>query len=117
MDHALSAAVESLHFFTRRLCEREHSRKAVKPAQRWVKRSFALRIAPGTSQRLPHASRRLVVSCAQGRLWITHDGDPRDVVLGAGDSYRVDSERPMQLHALEAAVLTVEFDEVAQARR
>ena len=37
----------------------------------------------------------------RGVAWITLDGDPRDIVLEAGQSFVVDSGRPLIVFALE----------------
>lgn len=65
---------------------------------------------------LPHASRlhlknhelaRLTdardarLEVVRGVAWITLDGDPRDIVLEAGQSYVVDSASPLIVFALE----------------
>lgn len=34
------------------------------------------------------------VRALRGNIWVTQDGDPRDVVLGAGESFRFDRNRP-----------------------
>lgn len=41
------------------------------------------------------------VHCRSGCVWLTHDYDPRDVVLEAGESHCVDSDRRMILMALQ----------------
>ncbi|MBS0340430.1 MAG: DUF2917 domain-containing protein [Proteobacteria bacterium] len=41
--------------------------------------------------------------CVVGTLWITHDGDPKDIVLEAEETYRVDRPARMVIHALEPA--------------
>lgn len=48
-----------------------------------------------------------VVECVQGVLWITHDGDPKDIVLTAGQVYRAQRPSCMLMSALEDAELVL----------
>ncbi len=36
-----------------------------------------------------------VLCCLAGSLWITHDGDPKDVIVEAGESYCVTTSAPL----------------------
>ena len=45
------------------------------------------------------------ILCRCGSLWVTHDGDPRDITLDAGQSYRADRNARMLVHALDSAEL------------
>jgi hypothetical protein len=45
------------------------------------------------------------IECLHGLLWITYDGDPRDVVLDGGQSYLPDRDARMLIQALENAEL------------
>jgi hypothetical protein len=47
----------------------------------------------------------LEVVCLQGTLWITHDGDVKDIVLERGQRYAADRNARMLVHALDAAEL------------
>ena len=47
------------------------------------------------------------IECVGGVLWITQDGDPRDVVLGAGQSFRLDRPGRAVLFALADAGFVV----------
>lgn len=65
---------------------------------------------PGQTRRLvrgtTHAVRDpagCVVECVQGVLWITHDGDPKDIVLTAGQAHRAQRPSRMLVSALEDA--------------
>ncbi|QJW83630.1 DUF2917 domain-containing protein [Ramlibacter terrae] len=49
------------------------------------------------------------VRCAAGSLWITHDGDCKDVVLGAQETYSAERKQAMHLFALEPCVPELEF--------
>lgn len=43
------------------------------------------------------------VRCVQGTLWLTYDGQQRDIVLRAGESHSSDRGGRLAVHALEAA--------------
>lgn len=53
------------------------------------------------------ASQGRHIDCLQGCLWITQDGDPRDVVLQAGQRFSGDHGRRTLVHALEPARVRV----------
>jgi hypothetical protein len=56
----------------------------------------------GRSQRLQDARGSLVL-CLSGSLWLTQEGDPRDVVLDAGDEAQIDRDGLSIVHALSDA--------------
>lgn len=47
------------------------------------------------------------IACRSGELWITQDGEG-DVLLRAGDEWRVPNAKPVVVSALEAAAFGVE---------
>lgn len=47
----------------------------------------------------------VTMECLSGRVWITIDGDPRDVVLDMGESFTVDRNRRTLIMALDEATL------------
>ena len=47
--------------------------------------------------------RGLEIASHRGRVWITQDGDPRDVVIAAGESHALDRDGPVHVQALDAA--------------
>jgi len=51
---------------------------------------------------IPDASSARVL-CTGGCLWLTLDGDPRDVILEAGDSFETGETRRALLYALQGA--------------
>ena len=51
--------------------------------------------------------RGVTVQCRRGSLWLTHDGDCRDVVLSAGERYVSTDGRRLLVHALDEAVALV----------
>jgi hypothetical protein len=81
---------------------------AVLPADPHVTRWFAVRLDEGETEEVPPAVGRMVLHCRSGALWITHDGDPRDVILGVNESYRVDRADRMTVHALLGSGLEIE---------
>lgn len=63
-----------------------------------------LRLEPGTSTRLLGA-RHARLQAAAGTLWITIDQDPRDIVLGPGQSFEVDRGGDLLVCALGGPAL------------
>lgn len=47
------------------------------------------------------------IDCLTGSVWVTLDNDLRDVVLGPGQSFRVDSNQRVLVQALDAARVRV----------
>lgn len=45
------------------------------------------------------------IRCEDGTVWITQDGDPRDVVLGAGQQFTVDRPGQVVVFSLSGATL------------
>ena len=79
-------------------------------APRQVTRWYAAQVRQGTTREFPCAGGRMTVHCRNGEAWITHDGDPRDVVLQAPQSYTTDRSERMTLHALKGDCV-VEIEE------
>ncbi|MCX7172950.1 MAG: DUF2917 domain-containing protein [Proteobacteria bacterium] len=48
-----------------------------------------------------------VLSCGSGELWITVDGDRRDIILAPGESLRIESRVPVVITALRASTLNL----------
>jgi hypothetical protein len=47
------------------------------------------------------------VECLDGCVWITLDGDPRDIVVEAGQTFTADRNQRALIHALEASLVRV----------
>ncbi len=47
------------------------------------------------------------VTCVRGSLWITQDGDLKDVVISAGDSYTLERAGRILVSGLEASSVTL----------
>ena len=45
----------------------------------------------------------VTVDCIQGSLWLTHDGDCKDIILEAGQRYSSATRGRLLVHALEPA--------------
>jgi Protein of unknown function (DUF2917) len=66
----------------------------------------------GRSQRLQDARGSLVL-CLSGTLWLTQEGDPRDVVLEAGDEAQIDRDGLSIVQALSDARFVLSHDRLA----
>jgi hypothetical protein len=76
-----------------------------------VKRRFALEMAQGEARTFERVDDSVYVHCAQGSLWITHDGDPKDVILSPQQGYRAQRQDAMHVFALQPCVLEIEFED------
>ncbi len=52
-------------------------------------------------------SRGLLVRVAQGRIWLTEEGDRRDILVGPGESFRLERAGLALVYALEPAALAL----------
>ena len=76
-----------------------------------VKRRFVVKMQRGEARTFERVDDSVHVHCSTGSLWITHDGDPRDVILEGSESYRADREEAMHVFALRDCVLEIEFED------
>jgi hypothetical protein len=60
-------------------------------------------------------ARDQLLTCESGELWLTQDGDRRDVILPAGQSWRVDRSGPLVLSAFKPAVATLAHPHAGRA--
>ena len=80
-----------------------------------VVRRFAVEIAKGEHQSFGRVDDSVKVFCTSGSVWITHDGDCKDVILVGGESYQAEREDAMHLFALQDCLLELEFEDEALA--
>jgi hypothetical protein len=66
----------------------------------------------GQLQRVQDARGSLVL-CRSGSLWLTQDGDARDIVLQAGDEARIDHDGLSILSALDDSSFVLSHDRAA----
>ena len=109
---------DSLQFVHERLRHNQHSAITrefqLRSAPR-VTRRFAIEIDQGEAHVFENVDGSFSVRCARGSVWITHDGDPKDVILVGGEYYRAERDDPMHLFALAPSVVELEFeDDVTQ---
>jgi Protein of unknown function (DUF2917) len=83
--------------FMSRLLGRDDRALATPRVTRWL----ALGVPGGATRELPRAKGRMTVHCRTGSAWITHDGDPRDIVLQPNQSYTVDRTERTTVYAMQ----------------
>jgi hypothetical protein len=104
-------ASEFMHQRLHRRPPRRAQPALARPRRVRVTRRVALRMERGRTEVIENVDDSVLVECAQGCVWITQDGDPKDVILGARQSWRADREEPMQIHALQTCILEIEFED------
>jgi hypothetical protein len=52
------------------------------------------------------------ITVLEGHIWVTQDGDPRDIVLGAGEDFRFDRHAAAVVSALDGDARIVREDGV-----
>jgi hypothetical protein len=76
-----------------------------------VKRRFVVEMQQGEARTFERVDDTVLVHRSTGGLWITHDGDPKDVILHPRESYRAQRAEPMHVFALQHCVLEIEFED------
>jgi hypothetical protein len=54
-----------------------------------------------------HSGLGYSIACERGSVWVTQDGDPRDVILHAGETFTLDREGPALLQAFEPGAINI----------
>lgn len=54
------------------------------------------------------------ITCESGELWLTQDGDRRDLILPAGHTWRIDRNGPLVLSAFKPSVATLAHPEAGK---
>ena len=70
---------------------------------------FTMQLRHGSSEVVAQPNHGLSVRCKRGRLWITHDGDPKDIVLDEDQCYTPQHGGRMTLHAVQDAEMEMSF--------
>jgi hypothetical protein len=84
-------------------------RPAARPRGAVTTHSFTMQLYEGRCEVVDRPNPGVEVRCKSGRLWITHDGDPKDVVLGPDQTYVAQHPGRMTLHALQGCEMEMRF--------
>lgn len=75
-------------------------------------RWYAARVSAGATREISPPPGAVTVHCREGEAWITHDGDPRDVLLQPQECYVPDKRSRMTVHALRGdCVVEIRVDD------
>ena len=66
----------------------------------------ALNLAQGNILRIDDGT-GMLVAVSEGEVWLTEEGNPRDIVLGPGESFELKRPGVCLLYAIEPARLTL----------
>ena len=106
---------DSMQFAQERLRHHTHPSSVAREFRLWktpvVKRRLVAEMDKGENRTFERVDASVCVRCSSGSLWITHDGDPKDVILSAQESYRAQREDTMHVFALQPCVLEIEFED------
>lgn len=61
-------------------------------------------------------ARGCLLTCQSGELWITRDGSAEDLILAAGQSWRVEGNSELVVSALRPALLVIAHPSAAAPR-
>jgi hypothetical protein len=76
-----------------------------------ITRRLVAEMGKGEARSFDHVNTTVIIHCTSGSLWITHDGDPKDIFLSSGESYRAERELAMHVFAMQGSLLEVEFED------
>jgi hypothetical protein len=62
-----------------------------------------------------HGAAPLALTCGDGQLWLTREGDARDYVLGPGDTVRLEAAGHVVVQALRPARFCLSHGQEARA--
>ncbi|RYF15368.1 MAG: DUF2917 domain-containing protein [Comamonadaceae bacterium] len=109
---------EAMRFVEERL--RHHASPVAADLRLWrpprVTRRFVVEMHKGEHRTFERVDASVHVFCTTGSLWITHDGDPKDVILYGGERYRAQREDAMHVFALQDCQLEIEFQDEASTQ-
>ena len=70
----------------------------------WISRHEMVRLEPPGALSLDDAA-GVEITCSSGRLWITMEGDTRDITLAAGESYTIERNGRTIVSACESSIV------------
>lgn len=76
-----------------------------------ITRRLVAEMTKGEARTFDRVNNSVVIHCTSGSLWITHDGDPKDIFLSSGERYRAEREDAMHVFAMQDSLLEVEFED------
>jgi hypothetical protein len=106
----MQAVLSPLSFFPRRAHATWKQRlQRLWAMRRGITRCVAAQLPAGAMRRVSADHHDMELHCTRGELWITYDGDCKDLILREGERYRIERREVLVLYAFEDSVFEVQM--------
>lgn len=107
----MQAVLSPLSFFPRRAhVSLKETWQQLRALRRGIVRCVAAQLPAGSLRHVAADHHDMELCCMRGELWITCDGDCKDLILREGERYRVERRQALALYAFQDSVFEVRLN-------